>query len=41
MPGASHFGSYQKSELFNKVLLDFLTQPFSKLSTVEIMTGKQ
>lgn len=40
MPGASHFGSYQKPDLFNKVLLDFLNQPFSKLSTVEIMTGK-
>ncbi len=40
MPGASHFGSYQKPELFNMVLLDFLNNPFSKLSTVEIMTGK-
>jgi pimeloyl-ACP methyl ester carboxylesterase len=25
MPGATHFGSYQKPELFNIVLLDFLT----------------
>lgn len=41
MPGASHFGSYQKPELFNKILLDFLNNPFSKLSTVEIMTGKR
>lgn len=40
MPGASHFGSYQKPELFNMVLLDFFNNPFSKLSTVELMTGK-
>lgn len=38
MPGASHFGSYQKPDLFNQVLLDFLTKPFSTLSTVDIMT---
>jgi pimeloyl-ACP methyl ester carboxylesterase len=41
MPGATHFGSYQKPELFNIVLLDFLNNPFSKLSTVDIMTGKK
>ena len=41
MPGASHFGSYQKPELFNVVLSDFLEKPFSKLSTVEIMTQKK
>lgn len=41
MPGGSHFGSYQKPELFNLVLQDFLNKPFSKLSTVEIMTKKQ
>jgi len=40
MPGATHFGSYQKPELFNVVLLDFLNSPFSKLSTVDIMTGE-
>jgi pimeloyl-ACP methyl ester carboxylesterase len=40
MPGATHFGSYQKPDLFNMVLLDFFNQPFSKLSTVEIMTKK-
>lgn len=40
MPGATHFGSYQKPELFNIVLLDFLNNSFSKLSTVDIMTGK-
>lgn len=38
MPGASHFGSYQKPDMFNLVLLDFLKNPFSKLSTVDIMT---
>lgn len=41
MPGASHFGSYQKPDLFNMVLMDFLTRPFSKLTTYELMTGKQ
>ena len=41
MPGGSHFGSYQKPELFNMLLMDFFTKPFSKLSTVEIMTGKR
>jgi pimeloyl-ACP methyl ester carboxylesterase len=40
MPGSSHFGSYQKSDLFNAVVSDFLNKPFSKLSTVEIVTGK-
>jgi pimeloyl-ACP methyl ester carboxylesterase len=40
MPGATHYGAYQKPDLFNLVLLDFLNKPFSKLSTVEIMTGK-
>lgn len=40
MPGATHFGPYQKPELFNIVLLDFLNNPFSKLSTVDLMTGK-
>ena len=41
MPGASHYGSYQKPELFNMVLSDFLNKKFSKLSTVEIMTRKR
>ncbi len=40
MPGATHFGSYEKPELFNLVLLDFLSKPFSKLSTVDLFTGK-
>ena len=40
MPGATHFGSYEKPELFNLVLLDFLNSPFSKISTVDILTGK-
>ena len=39
MPGATHFGSYEKPELFNLVLLDFLNNPFSKVSTVDILTG--
>jgi len=40
MPGATHFGSYQKPDLFNMVLLDFFNSPFSKISTVDILTGK-
>lgn len=40
MPGATHYGSVEKPELFNMVLLDFLTRPFSKLSSVELMTRK-
>ncbi len=41
MPGATHFGAYQKPDLFNKVLSDFLNGPFSKLSTVEVFQGKR
>jgi pimeloyl-ACP methyl ester carboxylesterase len=41
MPGATHFGSYEKPVLFDLVLLDFLNQPFSKVSTVDLFTGKQ
>ena len=40
MPGATHFGSYEKPELFNMVLSDFLNKPFSKVSTVDLITGK-
>lgn len=40
MPGATHFGSYEKPELFNLVLSDFLNRPFSKVSTVKLFTGK-
>jgi len=40
MPGATHFGSYEKPELFDLVLLDFLNRPFSKVSTVDLFTGK-
>ncbi|MCJ7447197.1 MAG: alpha/beta hydrolase [Bacteroidales bacterium] len=40
MPGATHYGSYQKPDLFNAVLIDFLNSPFSKLSTVDILSGK-
>jgi hypothetical protein len=40
MPGVTHFGSYKKPELLNMVLLDFLIKPFSKLSTVDILTRK-
>jgi pimeloyl-ACP methyl ester carboxylesterase len=40
MPGATHFGTVEKPALFNWVLLDFLTRPFSKVSTVDLFTGK-
>lgn len=40
MPGATHYGSYQKPQLFNTVLLDFFNSPFSKRSTVDILSGK-
>jgi len=30
MPGATHFGAYEKPELFNFILLDFFNKPFSK-----------
>jgi pimeloyl-ACP methyl ester carboxylesterase len=40
MPGATHYGSVEKPDLFNTVLLDFLTRPFSKTSSVELMTRK-
>jgi pimeloyl-ACP methyl ester carboxylesterase len=41
MPGATHFGARGKPDLFNMVLLDFLTKPFSKASSVELFTGKK
>lgn len=40
MPGATHFGSAEKPELFNLVLLDFLNRSFSKASTLDMITGK-
>ncbi len=40
MPGATHFGTVEKPELFNLVLSDFLNRPFSKVSTVDLITGK-
>lgn len=36
MPGATHFGSYEKPELFNFILDDFFSKPFSKKATVDI-----
>lgn len=41
MPGATHFGAYQKPDLFNKVLLDFFKRPFYGTSSVELITGKK
>ena len=41
MPGATHFGAYEKPDLFNKVLLDFFQQPFSDKSSVEVFTGNK
>jgi pimeloyl-ACP methyl ester carboxylesterase len=40
MPGATHFGTVEKPELFNLVLSDFLNRPFSKVSTVDLFTSK-
>ena len=36
MPGATHFGAYEKTELFFSVLDNFFTQPFSKKATTDI-----
>lgn len=36
MPGATHFGSYEKPGLFNLILEDFFSKPFSKKATVDI-----
>ena len=41
MPGATHFGSYEKPELFNAVVMDFFNKPFAMPSTVEMFTGKR
>ncbi len=41
MPGATHFGAYQKPDLFNFILSNFLNSPFSKQSSVELFTGKK
>ncbi|KLT68038.1 alpha/beta fold hydrolase [Flavobacterium sp. ABG] len=41
MPGATHFGSYEKPDLFNLVLLSFFNDPFKKTSTVELFTVKK
>ena len=41
MPGATHFGSYEKPELFNSVVMDFFNKPFTMPSTVEMFTGKR
>lgn len=40
MPGGTHGGSWQKPELFNHVLDDFLEKPFSALSTVELIQAQ-
>ena len=40
MPGATHYGTVEKPELFNMVLSDFLNRPFSKISTVDLITRK-
>ncbi|WP_420579824.1 alpha/beta fold hydrolase [Reichenbachiella sp.] len=37
MPGATHFGSYEKPELFFQVLDDFFTKPISTKSTFDII----
>jgi len=37
MPGATHFGSYEKPDLFNKILEDFFEKPFSTKATTDII----
>ena len=37
MPGATHFGSYEKPKLFFQVLDDFFTKPVSTKSTFDII----
>ncbi len=41
MPGATHFGSYEKPELFDKVLLDFFSKPFVMTSTIDKLAPKK
>lgn len=41
MPGATHFGAYEKPDLFNLVLTSFFNDPFNKTSSVELFTGKK
>jgi pimeloyl-ACP methyl ester carboxylesterase len=41
MPGATHFGSVEKPDLFNTVVMDFFNKPFAMPSTVEMFTGKK
>ncbi|PBI92307.1 3-oxoadipate enol-lactonase 2 [Flavobacterium sp. ACN2] len=41
MPGATHFGAYEKPELFNLIVTSFFNDPFKKTSTVDIFTGKK
>ena len=36
MPGATHFGSYEKPVLFNLILEDYFSKPFSKKATTDI-----
>lgn len=40
MPGATHYGSVEKPELFNWVVSDFFNRPFSKVSTVDLFTRR-
>lgn len=41
MPGATHFGSYEKPKLFFQVLDGFFTQPFSTTSTYDIIKNSK
>lgn len=40
MPGATHYGSVEKPELFNWAVSDFFNRPFSKVSTVDLFTRR-
>ena len=41
MPGATHFGTVEKPDLYNMIMMDFLNRPFSKVSTVDLIMGKR
>ncbi|PWU04376.1 MAG: alpha/beta hydrolase [Bacteroidetes bacterium] len=40
MPGATHYGSVERIDLFNLALMDFYNHPFSKVSFVDLFTHK-
>lgn len=41
MPGATHFGSYEKPELFNDILFRFFNGSFSNISTIDKLSPRK